>query len=137
MGLLPASYFIWSADFAGGCLILFVMIVIDFITGMRAAQKQGLFSSGVAISKTKTKAVNYLTILLVGYLMNMFYLSLQIDGLVARFMVDLIGGCLDCLFLLFIGFLIGIEGYSILENLAKLGQKLPKRIVENWSKNMK
>lgn len=137
MGILPANYFLWTSDFAGGCLILFVMIVIDFITGIRAAQKQGIFSSGVAISKTKTKAINYLTILLVGYLMNMFYLSLTIEGIVAHFMIDLVGGFLDCMFLLFIGFLIGIEGYSILENLAKMGQKLPKKIIKEWSKNIK
>lgn len=137
MGIIPANYFLWTSDFAGGCLILFVMIVIDFITGMRAAQKQGIFSSGVAISKTKTKAVNYLTILLVGYLMNMFYLSLTIDGYVAQFMISLIGGFLDCIFLLFVGFLIGVEGYSILENLAKLGQRIPKKIIKNWSKNIK
>lgn len=137
MGIIPANYFLWTSDFAGGCLILLLLIIIDTLTGIRAAQRNGVFTSSVAIGKAKTKAVNYFTILLVGYLMNMFYLSLQIDGLVARFMVDLIGGCLDCLFLLFIGFLIGIESYSILENLAKLGQKLPKKIVENWNKNIK
>ena len=137
MGIIPANYVLWTSDFAGGCLILFVMIVVDFITGIRAAQKQGIFSSGVAISKTKIKAINYLTILLVGYLMNMFYLSLTIEGIVAHFMIDLVGGFLDCMFLLFIGFLIGIEGYSILENLAKIGQKLPKKIIEEWSKNIK
>jgi phage-related holin len=137
MGIIPANYFLWTSDFAGGCLILFVMTVVDFITGMRAAQKEGVFSSGVAISKTKTKAVNYLTILLVGYLINMFYLSLMIEGIVAHFMIDLVGGFLDCMFLLFIGFLIGVEGYSILENLAKMGQKLPKKIISNWSKNIK
>jgi phage-related holin len=137
MGIIPANYFLWTSDFAGGCLILLLLIIIDTLTGIRAAQRNGVFTSSVAIGKAKTKAVNYFTILLVGYLMNMFYLSLQIDGLVARFMVDLVGGCLDCLFLLFTGFLIGIESYSILENLAKLGQKLPKKIVENWSKNIK
>jgi phage-related holin len=137
MGIIPANYFLWTSDFAGGCLILFVMTVVDFITGMRAAQKEGVFSSGVAISKTKTKAVNYLTILLVGYLINMFYLSLMIEGIVAHFMIDLVGGFLDCMFLLFIGFLIGVEGYSILENLSKIGQKLPKKIISNWSKNIK
>ena len=69
--------------------------------------------------------------------MNMFYLSLTIEGIVAHFMIDLVGGFLDCMFLLFVGFLIGIEGYSILENLAKMGQKLPKKIVEGWGKNIK
>lgn len=137
MGIIPANYFLWTSDFAGGCLILLLLIIIDTLTGIRAAQRNRVFTSSVAISKAKTKAVNYFTILLVGYLMNMFYLSLQIDGLVARFMVDLVGGCLDCLFLLFTGFLIGVESYSILENLAKLGQKLPKKIVEKWNKNIK
>ena len=137
MGIIPANYFLWTSDFAGGCLILFVMIVVDFITGIRSAQKQGVFSSRVAVNKTKTKAINYLTILLVGYLINMFYLSLTIEGIVAHFMIDLVGGFLDCMFLLFVGFLIGVEGYSILENLAKMGQKLPEKIINNWSKNIK
>ncbi|MCK9320101.1 phage holin family protein [Methanoculleus sp.] len=137
MGILPASYFLWTEQFTGACIILFLLIILDTITGIRAAQKQGLFSSGVAVNKTKTKAINYLTILLVGYLMNMFYLSLTIDGIVAHFMIDLVGGFLDCMFLLFVGFLIGVEGYSILENLAKMGQKLPKKIVEGWGKNIK
>ncbi len=136
MGIIPANYFLWTSDFAGACLVLLFLIIIDFITGIRAAQKQGVFSSRVAVNKTKTKAINYLTILLVGYLMNMFYLSLTIDGYVAQFMVSLIGGFLDCIFLLLVGFLIGVEGYSILENLAKIGQKLPKKITDKWSKNI-
>ena len=137
MSLLPAGYFLWTTDFTGGCIILFLLLIIDTITGIRAAQKNGTFSSAIATAKTKNKAINYLTILIVGYLMNMFYLSLTIGGYVAQFMTDLIGGFLDCIFVLFIGFLIGVEGYSILENLAKLGQKLPRKIVENWSKNIK
>jgi phage-related holin len=67
----------------------------------------------------------------------MFYLSLTIGGMVAHFMIDLVGGFLDCIFILFVGFLIGVEGYSILENLAKLGQRIPKKITDNWSKNIK
>jgi len=137
VGIIPASYFLWTQEFTGACIILFLLIILDTITGIRAAQKQGLFSSGVAVSKTKNKAANYLTILLVGYLMNMFYLSLTIEGMVAHFMIDLVGGFLDCIFILFVGFLIGVEGYSILENLAKLGQRIPKKITDNWSKNIK
>ena len=137
MGIIPANYFLWTADFAGACLVLFLLIIIDFITGIRAAQKNGTLSSSIAVSKTKNKAANYLTILLVGYLINMFYLALTIDGYVAKFMVSLIGGFLDCIFLLFVGFLIGIEGYSILENLSKMGQRIPKKITDNWSKNIK
>jgi len=137
MGIIPANYFLWTADFAGACLVLLFLIIIDFITGIRAAQKNGTLSSSIAVSKTKNKAANYLTILLVGYLMNMFYLSLTIEGMVAHFMIDLVGGFLDCMFLLFVGFLIGVEGYSVLENLAKIGQKLPKKIIKEWSKNIK
>jgi phage-related holin len=48
-------------------------------------------------------------------------------------MIASIGGFLRCAFILFAGFLIGVEGYSILENLSKLGQKLPERIVKEWS----
>lgn len=136
MGIIPANYFLWTADFTGGCIILFLLLIIDTITGIRAAQKNGTFSSAIATAKTKNKAINYLTILIVGYLMNMFYLSLTIDGYVAQFMVSLIGGFLDCIFLLFVGFLIGIEGYSILENLAKMGQRIPKKITDKWSKNI-
>ena len=137
LGFIPANYFLWTSDFAGACIILFLLIVLDTITGIRAAQKNGTLSSSIAVSKTKDKAINYLTILLVGYLINMFYLSLTIEGMVAHFMIDLVGGFLDCMFILFAGFLIGVEGYSILENLAKIGQKLPKKIIEEWSKNIK
>jgi phage-related holin len=49
----------------------------------------------------------------------------------------MIGGFIDCAFILFAGFLIGVEGYSVLENLAKMGQKLPKKIVEEWNNNIK
>jgi len=137
VGIIPASYFLWTQEFTGACIILFLLIILDTITGIRAAQKNGTLSSSIAVSKTKNKAANYLTILLVGYLMNMFYLSLTIEGMVAHFMIDLVGGFLDCIFILFVGFLIGVEGYSILENLAKLGQRIPKKITDNWSKNIK
>ena len=72
MGIIPANYFLWTSDFAGGCLVLLLLVIIDFITGIRAAQKNGTLSSSIAVSKTKNKAANYLTILLVGYLINMF-----------------------------------------------------------------
>ena len=36
MGILPASYFIWTDQFTGACIILFLLIVLDTITGMRA-----------------------------------------------------------------------------------------------------
>lgn len=137
LGIIPANYFLWTGDFTGACLVLLVLVILDFITGIRAAQKNGTLSSSIAVSKTKNKAANYLTILLVGYLMNMFYLSLTIEGMVAHFMIDLVGGFLDCIFILFAGFLIGVEGYSILENLSKMGQKLPEKIINNWSKNIK
>ena len=41
MGIIPANYFLWTADFAGGCLVLLLLVIIDFITGIRAAQKNG------------------------------------------------------------------------------------------------
>jgi toxin secretion/phage lysis holin len=137
MGILPASYFIWTDQFTGACIILFLLIVLDTITGIRAAKKLKIFSSTIAIERATNKAKNYLTILIVGYLMNVFFLNISIDGYVAEFMIASIGGFLRCAFILFAGFLIGVEGYSILENLSKIGQKLPKKIISNWSKNIK
>jgi toxin secretion/phage lysis holin len=137
MGILPASYFIWTDQFTGACIILFLLIVLDTITGMRAAKKLKIFSSAMAIQGATNKAKNYLTILIVGYLINVFFLNISIDGYVAEFMIASIGGFLRCAFILFAGFLIGVEGYSILENLSKIGQKLPKKIISNWSKNIK
>ena len=137
MGILPASYFLWTDQFTGACIILFLLIILDTITGMRAAKKLKVFSSTIAIKRASNKAKNYLTILIVGYLINIFFVNVSIDGYVAEFLLSMIGGFIDCAFILFAGFLIGVEGYSILENLAKMGQKLPNKIVEDWSKNIK
>ena len=137
MGILPASYFIWTDQFTGACIILFLLIVLDTITGMRAAKYLKIFSSAMAIQVATNKAKNYLTILIVGYLVNVFFVNVSIDGYVAEFLLGMIGGFIDCAFILFAGFLIGVEGYSILENLSKMGQKIPKKIVEEWSKNIK
>jgi len=137
MGILPASYFLWTDQFTGACIILFLLIILDTITGMRAAKKLKVFSSTIAIQRTTEKSKNYLTILIVGYLVNVFFVNVSIDGYVAEFLIAMIGGFLHCAFILFAGFLIGVEGYSILENLAKIGQKLPKKIVEDWGKNIK
>ena len=137
VGILPASYFLWTDQFTGACIILFLLIILDTITGMRAAKKLKVFSSTIAIQRTTEKAKNYLTILIVGYLTNIFFINISIDGYVAEFLLSMIGGFLHCSFILFAGFLIGVEGYSVLENLAKIGQKLPKKIIEEWSKNIK
>ena len=137
MGIIPASYFLWTDQFTGACIILFLLIILDTITGMRAAKKLKVFSSTIAIERASNKAKNYLTILIVGYLINIFFVNVSIDGYVAEFLLSMIGGFIDCAFILFAGFLIGVEGYSILENLAKMGQKLPNKIVEDWSKNIK
>lgn len=137
MGILPASYFLWTDQFTGACIILFLLIILDTITGIRAAKKLKVFSSTIATQRTTEKAKNYLTILIVGYLVNVFFVNVSIDGYVAEFLLSTIGGFIDCIFILFAGFLIGVEGYSILENLAKIGQKLPKKIVEDWGKNIK
>ena len=137
MGIIPASYFLWTEQFTGACIILFLLIILDTITGMRAAKKLKVFSSTIAIQRTTEKAKNYLTILIVGYLTNIFFINISIDGYVAEFLLSMIGGFLHCSFILFAGFLIGVEGYSVLENLAKMGQKLPNKIVEDWSKNIK
>lgn len=137
MGILPASYFIWTDQFTGACIILFLLIILDTITGIRAAKKLKIFSSAMAVQRTTEKSKNYLTILIVGYLVNVFFVNVSIDGYVAEFLLSMIGGFLHCAFILFAGFLIGVEGYSILENLAKIGQKLPKKIIEEWSKNIK
>ena len=137
MGIIPASYFLWTDQFTGACIILFLLIILDTITGMRAAKKLKVFSSTIAIKRASNKAKNYLTILIVGYLVNVFFVNVSIDGYVAECLLSMIGGFIDCAFILFAGFLIGVEGYSILENLAKMGQKLPNKIVEDWSKNIK
>ena len=137
VGIIPASYFLWTDQFTGACIILFLLIILDTITGMRAAKKLKVFSSTIAIKRASNKAKNYLTILIVGYLVNIFFINVSIDGYVAEFLLSMIGGFIDCAFILFAGFLIGVEGYSILENLAKMGQKLPNKIVEDWSKNIK
>ena len=137
MGILPASYFLWTEQFTGACIILFLLIVLDTITGMRAAKKLKIFSSTIAVQRTTKKAKNYLTILIVGYLVNVFFINVSIDGYVSEFLIAMIGGFLHCAFILFAGFLIGVEGYSVLENLAKMGQKLPKKIIKEWSKNIK
>ena len=137
MGIIPASYFLWTDQFTGACIILFLLIILDTITGMRAAKKLKVFSSTIAIKRASNKAKNYLTILIVGYLINIFFVNVSIDGYVAEFLLSMIGGFIDCAFILFAGFLIGVEGYSILENPAKMGQKLPNKIVEDWSKNIK
>ena len=137
MGILPASYFLWTQEFTGACIILFLLIILDTITGIRAAKKLKIFSSTIAAQRTTEKAKNYLTILIVGYLVNIFFINVSIDGYVAEFLIAMIGGFLHCAFILFAGFLIGVEGYSILENLAKIGQKLPKKIIKEWSKNIK
>ena len=104
---------------------------------MRAAKKLKVFSSTIAIERASNKAKNYLTILIVGYLINIFFVNVSIDGYVAESLLSMIGGFLHCSFILFAGFLVGVEGYSVLENLAKIGQKLPKKIIEEWSKNIK
>jgi len=137
MGILPASYFLWTDQFTGACIILFLLIILDTITGMRAAKKLKVFSSTIAIQRTTEKAKNYLTILIVGYLVNVFFVNVSIDGYVAEFLLSIIGGFIDCAFILFAGFLIGVEGYSVLENLAKMGQKLPKKIIKDWNNNIK
>ena len=137
IGILPASYFLWTDQFTGACIILFLLIILDTITGIRAAKKLKVFSSSIAVQRTTEKAKNYLTILIVGYLVNVFFVNVSIDGYVAEFLLSMIGGFLHCAFILFAGFLIGVEGYSILENLAKLGQKLPKKIIKEWSNNIK
>lgn len=136
IGILPASYFLWTQEFTGACIILFLLIILDTITGMRAAKKLKVFSSSIAVQRATEKSKNYLTILIVGYLVNIFFVNVSIDGYVAEFLLSMIGGFIDCIFILFAGFLIGVEGYSILENLAKMGQKLPKKIVEEWGKNI-
>ncbi len=137
MGILPASYFLWTQEFTGACIILFLLIILDTITGIRAAKKLKIFSSSIAVQRTTEKSKNYLTILIVGYLINIFFVNISIDGYVAEFLLSMIGGFIDCAFILFVGFLIGVEGYSVLENLAKIGQKLPKKIIKEWSKNIK
>jgi len=137
MSMIPTSYFIWTADFTGACIVLFILIVLDLLTGVRKAQKQGCLQSRIAFRKTSEKLINYGTFLLVGYVINMFFLSLEPSGYVAIFLMNLIGEMIEYMFIGFVGFLLGVEGYSILENLAELGMPIPQKIIKNWSKNVK
>jgi len=137
IGMIPINYFLWTEQFTGACIILVLLMVVDLITGIRKAQFKKEFSSTIAREKTTKKSIDYLTILLVGYLINMFFLNVSIDGYVAEFLVGLIGGFIHCSFIVFVGFLIGVEGYSILENLAQMGQPIPRKIIDKWSKNIK
>lgn len=137
LGFIPASYFIWTDQFTGACIIIFLLMIIDTFTGVRKAKYLGEFSSTIAREKIKKKSLDYLTVLSVGYLVNVFFLNVRVDGYVSEFLMSYIGGFLHCAFIVFAGFLIGVEGYSILENLSQMGVPLPKKIVDNWSKNVK
>ncbi|HOR29941.1 MAG TPA: phage holin family protein, partial [Candidatus Syntrophosphaera thermopropionivorans] len=137
MSLIPMSYFVWSADFTGAVLVLLGLCILDLFTGIRKAQKLGELSSRVAIRKSVEKAFNYGTFLIVGYLVNMFVLSLEPTGYLATLVISLFGNIIEYLFIGFVGFLIGVEGYSILENLAAMGMPVPQKLINRWSKNIK
>ena len=89
VGIIPASYFLWTQEFTGACIILFLLIILDTITGMRAAKKLKVFSSSIAVQRATEKAKNYLTILIVGYLVNIFFVNVSIDGYVAEFLLGM------------------------------------------------
>jgi len=137
MGLLPTGYFIWSFDFSGAVLILFILMCLDLITGIRKAIYLNCLSSRVAVQKSVDKAFNYGTFLIVGYLINMFFLSLEPTGYVAKFLMSLVGEFIQYLFILFAGFLIGVEGWSIVENLSEMNMPVPMSIISKWGKNVK
>jgi len=67
----------------------------------------------------------------------MFFLSLEPTGYAAKLLMSLIGEFIQYLFILFAGFLIGVEGWSILENLAEMGMPVPMKIISKWGKNVK
>lgn len=137
MAIIPTSYFVWTADFTGACLILAGLMGLDLITGIRKAIYLGCLSSKIAKEKTIKKILDYTTFLVAGYLVNMFFLSLEPTGYVAKFIMNCIGEFIEYGFIIFVGFLIGVEGYSILENLAEMGMPMPQKIVSVWSKNIK
>lgn len=137
MGIIPASYFMWSADFWGAVIILFLLMIIDLITGIRKAIFLGCLSSRVAVQKSREKAFNYGTFLIVGYLINMFFLSLEPSGVIAKFFMTWFGEFVQYMFIGFAGFLIGVEGWSILENLSEMGMPIPQKLVSKWGKNAK
>lgn len=136
MSIIPMSYFVWSTDFTGAVFVLFGLCVLDLLTGIRKAQYLGILSSSIAISRSKKKAMDYLTLLIAGYLVNMFILSLEPTGYIATFIMSFIGEFINYIFILVVAYLIGVEFYSILENLAKIGVPIPKKIINKWSNNI-
>ena len=137
LSLIPTGYFIWTLDFTGAILILFLLMCLDLFTGIRKAIYLNCLSSRIAVQKSVDKAFNYGTFLIVGYLINMFFLSLEPTGYAAKLLMSLIGEFIQYLFILFAGFLIGVEGWSILENLAEMGMPVPMKIISKWGKNVK
>ena len=137
MGLIPTGYFIWSFDFTGAVIILFLLMILDLLTGIRKAIYLKCLSSRIAVQKSVDKAFNYGTFLIVGYLINMFFLSLEPTGYVANFLMVCVGEFIQYMFIMFAGFLIGVEGWSIIENLSVMGMPVPKKIIKNWGRNIK
>ena len=137
ISVLPATYFIWTGQFTGACLILFFLVIIDTITGLRKACIKKEFSTQVLKDKVGRKSANYLTYLITGYLIHVFIINIQADGWIADFFVSLLGSLINCTFIGFIAFLIGGEIMSIFENLAILGQPLPKEIMKKINKDIK
>jgi toxin secretion/phage lysis holin len=134
--LIPAGYFIWTGQFTGACMILFLLMILDMLTGIRKAQHLKTISSTIWRQKTAKKLLDNTTVILLGYFLNMFFLNVQFDGYIAEFLFSFFGGIMKGSFLIFIGWLVGCETYSILENLAEMGMKVPNKIVCNLSKNL-
>lgn len=118
-------------------MVLFLLMCLDFITGIRKAMFLGCLSSTIARKKSFEKSLNYGTFLIVGYLINMFFLSLEPTGYVAKFIMNLIGEFIQYIFIVFTGFLIGVEGWSVIENLNVIGMPIPQKLINLWGKNIK
>lgn len=102
--------FLWG-DLDGLLYALISFIVFDYISGVLVAIVQKKLSSEVGF-KGIAKKVFILMLVAVGHILDMYILG---GGAVLRSMV--------------IGFYIANEGISILENAAKLGLPLPKKLI--------
>ena len=114
--LCSLATFLWGrADWWIYALI--ALLVLDFISGLSAAYIEGTRTGKKGLSSKKClagilKKVMYLLVVSVGHIVDT-----AING----------GGAIRALV---IGFLMGNEGLSIIENCARCGLPIPKKLVE-------
>ncbi len=137
LSLIPTAYFIWTDQFTGACIVLFLLIILDTLAGVISACRRKEFCSSILKDRAVLKSSNYLIYLIAGYLVHMFIISIETSGWVTGLFYNLLGDLVDCTFIGFVGFLIIGELLSILENLSIMGCPLPQRIIEKISTNEK